>query len=85
MSASLFTSLISFVFVFLMDPKRESVVSRTWGKRPTEPSQPAQTEARLKAMFDIALFSSVENYQRYKKKFAQRKVVPKRNINFSQL
>ena len=33
----------------------------------------------------MTLFSSVEDYQRYKQKFAQRKVVPGRSINFSQL
>ena len=33
----------------------------------------------------MTLFSSVDDYQRYKQKFAQRKVVPGRNINFSQL
>ena len=35
--------------------------------------------------FDTALFSSVENYQRYKQHFAQRQVVLGRNINFPQL
>ena len=83
MSASLSTSLVSFVFVFLMAPRRESVVSRARGKCPIEPSQPTQTEARRNARFNIALFSSMEDYQRYKQKFAQRKVVPKRSINFS--
>ena len=38
-----------------------------------------------KARYDTTLFSSVENYQRYKQKFAQRKVVPGRSVNFSQL
>ena len=33
----------------------------------------------------MALFSSVEDYQRYKQKFSQRKVVLWRSINFSQL
>ena len=33
----------------------------------------------------MALFSSIKDYQRYKQKFAQRKVVPGRSINFSQL
>ncbi|RVW97886.1 Retrovirus-related Pol polyprotein from transposon RE2 [Vitis vinifera] len=55
------------------------------GKRPTEPSQPEQTETRRKARYDTGLFNSVEDYQRYKQKFAQRKVVPGRSINFSQL
>ena len=35
--------------------------------------------------FDTALFSFVEDYQWYKQKFAQRKVVLRININFSQL
>ena len=38
-----------------------------------------------KVRFDTALFSSVEDYQRYKQHFAKRKVVSRRNINFSQL
>ena len=42
-------------------------------------------EARRKARYDTALFSSVEDYQQYKQKFDQRKVVPRRSINFSQL
>ena len=33
----------------------------------------------------MTLFSSIEDYQRYKQKFAQRKVVPGRSVNFSQL
>ena len=33
----------------------------------------------------MTLFSSVEEYQCYKQKFAQRKVVPRRSVNFSQL
>ena len=37
------------------------------------------------ARYDTALFSSNEDYQRYKQKFAQRKVVPRRSVNFSQL
>ena len=32
----------------------------------------------------MTLFSSVEDYQRYKQKFAQRKVIPGKSINFSQ-
>ncbi|RVX22856.1 Retrovirus-related Pol polyprotein from transposon RE1 [Vitis vinifera] len=55
------------------------------GKRPAEPSQPEQTEAGQKASFDMALFSSIEDYQRYKQKFAQRKVILRRSVNFSQL
>ena len=42
-------------------------------------------EAYRKARYDTALFSSVEDYQQYKQKFDQRKVVPRRSINFSQL
>ncbi|RVW57549.1 hypothetical protein CK203_093077 [Vitis vinifera] len=58
---------------------------RFQGKCPTKPSQPTQTEARQNVRFDTTLFSIVEDYQRYKQKFAQRKVVPGRSINFSQL
>ncbi|KAL6314472.1 hypothetical protein AAG906_025957 [Vitis piasezkii] len=68
-----------------MAPRRESAASRAQGKRPADPSQPDQSEARRKARYDTALFGSVEDYQRYKQKFAQRKVVPGRSINFSQL
>ena len=42
-------------------------------------------EACQKARLDTTLFSSNEDYQRYKQKFAQRKVVPGRSVNFSQL
>ena len=68
-----------------MAPKRETGTSKAQGKRPAEPSQPEQMEARQKARYDTTLFNSVEYYQRYKQKFAQRKVVPGRSINFSQL
>ena len=61
MSASLSTSLVSFVSVFLIAPRRESVVSRAQGKHPVESSQPAQTKAHRKARFDTALFSFVED------------------------
>ena len=84
-SLSLFTSLVSFIFAFLVALRRETSASRAQGKRFAESSQPTQTEARRKARFDTTLFSIVENYQRYKQKFAQRKVVPERSINFSQL
>ena len=83
MSASLSTNLVSFVSVFLMAPKREPAAFRAQDKRPAEPSQLGQTEARRNARFDTALFNYVEDYQRYKQKFAQRKVVPRRSINFS--
>ena len=33
----------------------------------------------------MTLFSSIEDYQRYKQKFAQRKVIPGKSVNFSQL
>ena len=82
---SLSTSLVSFIFAFLIAHMREMVVSRAQGKSPTKPSQPAQTKAHQKARFDTTLFSTVEDYQRYKQKFAQRKVVTGRSINFSQL
>ena len=55
------------------------------GKRPDESSQPEQTEARQKLRYDTTIFSLVEDYQRYKQKFAQRKVVLGRSVNFSQL
>ena len=42
-------------------------------------------EARRKARFDTTFFNSVEDYQRYKQKFAQRKVIPGRSITLSQL
>ena len=61
------------------------VVFRAQGKRPVEPSQPEQTKARRKVRYDTTLFSSIKEYQRYKQKFAQRKVVLGRSINFSQL
>ncbi|RVW22571.1 hypothetical protein CK203_099002 [Vitis vinifera] len=53
-----------------MAPRRETGTSRAQGKRPVEPSQLEQTEARRKARYDTALFSSNEDYQRYKQKFA---------------
>ncbi|RVW59375.1 hypothetical protein CK203_103213 [Vitis vinifera] len=79
-------SLDSFSSFVSLDGTKE----RDWhlqgsGQAPAEPSQPEQTEARRKGRFDTALFSSNEDYQRYKKKFAQKKVVPGRNVNFSQL
>ena len=68
-----------------MTPRRETGTSRAQGKRPDESSQPEQTEARRKLRYDTTIFSSVEDYQRYKQKFAQRKVVLGRSVNFSQL
>ena len=68
-----------------MAPRRETGTSRAQGKRPIESSQPKQTEAHRKARFDTTLFSSNEDYQCYKQKFAQRKVVIGRSVNFSQL
>ena len=68
-----------------MAPRRELAASRAQGKYLAEPSQSDQSEARQKARYDTALFGSVEDYQRYKQKYAQRKVVPGRSINFSQL
>ncbi|RVW19280.1 Retrovirus-related Pol polyprotein from transposon RE1 [Vitis vinifera] len=80
-----FSELIS-IFGFWMASRKETGTSKAQGKRPAEPSQqPEQTEARRKARYDTALFGSVEDYQRYKTHFAKRKVVPGRNINFSQL
>ena len=68
-----------------MTPRRETGTSRAQGKRLAEASQLEQTEARRKARYDTTLFISVEDYQRYKQKFAQRKVVLGRSVNFSQL
>ncbi|RVW86671.1 Copia protein [Vitis vinifera] len=39
-----------------MAPRRETGTSRAQGERPAEPSQPEQTEARRKAMYDTTLF-----------------------------
>ena len=72
-------------FVLWMTPRRKTGTSKAQGKCPTEPSQPKQMEAHRKARYDMTLFSFVEDYQRYKQKFAKRKVVPRRSINFSQL
>ena len=68
-----------------MAPRKETSTSRAQSKCPVERSQPEQTEASQKARFDTALLSSNKDYQRYKQKFAQRKVVPGRSVNFSQL
>ena len=82
---SLSTSSFFSVSLLLKALRRESATSRAQGKCPTEPSRPAQMEARRKARFDTTLFSVVKDYQRYKQKFTQRKVVPGRSVNFSQL
>ncbi|KAL6328438.1 hypothetical protein AAG906_038313 [Vitis piasezkii] len=79
------SNFISSFSAFLMVLRRETVASRAQGKRPTEPSQPDQMEARRKARYDTTLFNFVEEYQRYKQKFSERKVVLGRSINFSQL
>ena len=68
-----------------MAPRRETGTSRAQGKCPAEPSQPEQTEARRNARYDTTLFSSIEDYHRYKQKFAQRKVVLRKSVNFFQL
>ncbi|RVW82174.1 Retrovirus-related Pol polyprotein from transposon RE1 [Vitis vinifera] len=47
-------SFFSF-FASLTAPRRETGTSRAQGKRPAEPSQPEQTEARRKARFDMTL------------------------------
>ena len=85
MCASLSTSLISFIFTFLMALKRETTASRAQDKCPAKPSHPTWTEVRRKTRFDMTLFSTVKDYQRYKQEFAKRKVDLGRNINFSQL
>ncbi|KAL6320974.1 hypothetical protein AAG906_010783 [Vitis piasezkii] len=71
-------------FRSLMAPRRETGTSGL-GQAPAESSQPEQTEARRKARYDRTLFSLNEDYQRYKQKFVQRKVVLGRSVNFSQL
>ena len=63
-------SFVYFISAFHMAPRRESAASRAQGKHPVEPSQPDQFEARRKARYDTVLFGSVEDYQRYKQKFA---------------
>ncbi|RVX11507.1 hypothetical protein CK203_015826 [Vitis vinifera] len=42
-------SFVSFISTFLMVPRRELAASKAQGKRPTEPSQPDQSETRRKA------------------------------------
>ena len=90
MCDSLSTSFISLIYAFLMVLRRETTIFRSQGKRPAELSQPDQTEARRKARYDTTLFSSVEEYQRHKQKFAQKKIVQGRvliypNFNISGL
>ena len=65
-----FSELISIFLGFWMALRKETGTSRAQGKHLVEPSQPEQTEARRKARYDTALFSSNEDYQRYKQKFA---------------
>ncbi|RVW22362.1 hypothetical protein CK203_096192 [Vitis vinifera] len=45
------------------------------GQAPAQPSQDGEAEARRKARFDTGLFTSVDEYQRYKQHFVQRKGV----------
>ena len=68
-----------------MAPRRDSGALKALGKRPAQASQDGQAEARRKARFDTGLFTSVDEYQRYKQHFVQRKVVAVRNINFAHL
>ncbi|RVW35742.1 hypothetical protein CK203_093608 [Vitis vinifera] len=68
-----------------MAPRRARGASKALGKRPAQPSQDGEAEARRKARFDTGLFTSVDEYQRYKQHFVQRKVVAGRNINFAHL
>ncbi|RVW33342.1 hypothetical protein CK203_085329 [Vitis vinifera] len=65
-----------------MAPRRETGTSRAQGERPAEPSQPEQTEARRKAMYDTTLFSSVEDYQRYKAKVRLEESRPREKCQF---
>ncbi|RVW71720.1 hypothetical protein CK203_057105 [Vitis vinifera] len=62
--ACLSTSLVSFVFAFIMAPRRELATSKAQGKPLVEPSQPAQTEARRMVRFDMTPFNTMEDYQR---------------------
>ena len=64
------TNFFFIVSFLLMALKRETIASRAQDKRPTEPSQLAQTKASQKIRFDTTLFSLVEDYQRYKQMFA---------------
>ena len=57
------------LFDSLMAPRRETTASRAQGKCSVEPSQPSEAEACRKARFDTNLFTSMEEYQRYKQKF----------------
>ncbi|RVW88788.1 hypothetical protein CK203_034727 [Vitis vinifera] len=68
-----------------MVPRRDRGASKALGKRPAQASQDGQAEARRKARFDTGFFTSVDEYQRYKQHFVQRKVVAGRNINFAHL
>ncbi|RVW62350.1 hypothetical protein CK203_062881 [Vitis vinifera] len=70
------------LFPSFIAPRREPATSRAQGKCLPEPSQP---EASRKVCFDTTLFSTIEDYQQYKQHFAQKVVVPERNINFFQL
>ncbi|RVX13120.1 hypothetical protein CK203_018040 [Vitis vinifera] len=79
-----YPSLNSNVGCF-MAPRRARGASKALGKRPAQPSQDGEAEARRKARFDTGLFTSVDEYQRYKQHFVQRKVVAGRNINFAHL
>ena len=65
-----------------MAPRQELSTSMAQGKHPVEPSQPVTC---LKVHFDTILFSTLEEYQRYKQHFSQRRVVSRRNINFAQI
>ena len=83
MCVSLSINLVFSISALLMAPRRELAVSRAQGKYPIEPSQPAQMEACRKTRFDSTLFNFIEDYQRYKERFAKRKVIPRRSINLS--
>ncbi|KAL6332297.1 hypothetical protein AAG906_004859 [Vitis piasezkii] len=52
-----------------MAPRRDRGASKALGKRPAQASQDGQAEARRKARFDTGLFTSVDEYQRYKQHF----------------
>ena len=68
-----------------MAPRRDRGASKALGKGPAQASQDGQVKARRKARFDTNLFTSIDEYQRYKQHFVQRKVVAGRNINFAHL
>ncbi|RVW71065.1 hypothetical protein CK203_061502 [Vitis vinifera] len=58
-------SLVSFISAFRMAPRRESAASRAQGKRPAEPSQPDQSEARQKGELKYFEFEEIFGRMRW--------------------